>query len=98
MKTLKVGLMTRTLADEIRELQDRLVAIAEGKIEEMSGNHPDLVTSKDTRQNYLHQASVHISKAMEFHMRDAEFGDEYLNHVEEAMDKLRAILEQHHRI
>lgn len=87
--------MTRTLADEVRELQDRLVKILE---DGASPGWGDLVNNVNARQDALYKVQEHITKAMEFHIRHEVFGDEYLNHVDEAMKILYEILKQHNRL
>ena len=88
--------MVKTLANEIKELQDRLLKILEG--ENRAYDWPDFVNDPNVRRDFLHTASKNISNAIEVHITDGEFDDEYLDSINEAMEILYAILEQHHRI
>ena len=90
--------MVRTLADEVRELQDRLVKIAEGG---ESNNWPNFQID-DKRYDALNSVKGLISQALHTHNyghdKSQDFGEEYFRHIDEAMEILYAILDQHNRL
>lgn len=87
--------MTKTLADEVRELQDRLSSI----LNEDPAGWPNFQV-EDARFDALRSAQKHISQALETHNhhQSRDFGEEYLNHIDEAMEILYEILKQHNRL